>query len=283
MTATNPVEYSDVEYVFEPHHVTTPDLREYLHSLWERRMFMTELARADIRTARSKTRLGNLWSVLNPLFQAAIYYFLYTILRNSPQSRQFLPILIANFFFFGLTTVAISEGGGSIKRARGLMLNSSFPRAMLPLTTIYRSVREFIPSACVLAVMFPLVGGNLGPGLFVLPLVFALQIIMNIGIALLVATYVTLVSDGQNVMNFVQRILFFITPVIYPVTLLPANIKPFISWQPLFPLFSSYQAIFSGQTPNALLIFETALWAIALVVVGGRFFVRHEREFTMHI
>ena len=41
--------------------------------------------------------------VLNPLFQAAIYYFLYTVLRNSPQSKLFLPILIANFFFFGLS------------------------------------------------------------------------------------------------------------------------------------------------------------------------------------
>ncbi len=98
--------------------------------------------------------------------------------------------------------------------------------------------------------MFPLIGGKIGSGFFLLPIVFALQVIMNVGIALLVATYVTLVPDGQNVMSFVQRILFFVTPVIYPVALLPANVKPFIAWQPLFPLFACYQAIFSGQTPE---------------------------------
>jgi teichoic acid transport system permease protein len=276
-------EYSNVEYVFDAHSSTVPEVREYVESLWDRRVFMIELAKADLRTARSKTALGNIWMVLNPLFQATIYYFLYTVLRNSPQSKLFLPILIANFFFFGLSTTALSEGGNSIRRAKGLMLNSSFPRAMLPMTTIYKSLREFVPSLCVLLVMFPLVGGNFGAGFFLLPIVFALQVLMNIGIALLVSTYVTLVPDGGNVMTFVSRILFFVTPVIYPVALLPPNIKPFIAWQPLFPLFSCYQAIFAGQSPSALLVIETTAWAIALLVLGGRFFIRNERRFTAKI
>ena len=105
--------------------------------------------------------------------------------------------------------------------------------------------------------MFPLVGGQFGAGFFLLPLVFALQVVMNVGIALLVSTYVTLVPDGGNVMYFVSRILFFVTPVIYPVALLPPSVKPFIAWQPLFPLFACYQAIFAGRTPSALLVFET--------------------------
>ena len=276
-------DYSDVEYVFEPHSSMTPDVREYLRSLWDRRIFMLELARADLRTARSRTALGNLWSVLNPLFLATIYYFLYTVLRNSPRSGIFLPILIGDIFFFGLTTSAISDGGGSIKRSRGLMLNSTFPRALLPVTSVYKSLKEFVPSACVLAVMFPVVGGKIGPGLLVLPLVFALHVVMNVGIALAVSTYTTLVPDGTNVMNFVSRILFFATPIIYPVALLPAGIKPFIAWVPTFPLFASYQAILSGGTPNAWLILQTAFWAFALLLVGGRFFIKREREFTMHL
>ena len=88
---------------------------------------------------------------------------------------------------------------------------------------MYKSLRSFVPSACVFVVLFPLVGGKIGPGLFLLPLLFALQIVMNVGIALLVSTFVTLVPDGTNVMNYVTRILFFATPVIYPVGLLPAS------------------------------------------------------------
>jgi teichoic acid transport system permease protein len=276
-------EYSDVEYVFEPHSATVPDIREYLKGLWVRRQFMQELARADLRTARSGKALGNLWTVLNPLFQAGIYYFLYTVLRSGASQHDFLPILIANFFFFGLSMSALTEGGSSIKRGKGLMLNSTFPRALLPLTSVYKSLRSFVPAACVLAVLFPLVGGRAGPGLFVLPLLFTLHVVMNVGIALLVSTYVVLVPDGNNVVQWVNRLLFFATPVIYPVALLPPAAEAVLQFQPLYPVFAAYQAILGGDIPSPGLVALSALWAGGLLVVGAGTFLRHEREFALHL
>jgi teichoic acid transport system permease protein len=275
-------EYSNVEYVFEPHSSTMPDIREYVKALWARRQFMRELVRADLRTARARTVLGSLWTVLNPLFQAGIWFFLYTVLRRG-SAREFLPILVANFFLFGLSMSALSEGAQSIRRGKGLMLNSTFPRALLPVATVYKSLRSFVPEACVLVVIFPLMGGNLGPGLFVLPLLFTLQIVMNVGIALLVSTYVVLVPDGNNVMQYVSRVLFFATPVIYPVELLPAAAKAVVQWQPLFPFFASYQAILGGGVPSPGLVVLSAFWAGALLVVGARVFLRREREFALHL
>jgi ABC-type polysaccharide/polyol phosphate export permease len=163
------------------------------------------------------------------------------------------------------------------------MLNSTFPRAILPVTSVYKSLRSFVPAACVLVVIFPLMGGTLGPGLFVLPLLFALQVVMNIGIALLVSTYVVLVPDGNNVVQWVTRVLFFATPVIYPVSLLPPAAKAILQWQPLYPIFASYQAIFGGGTPSPGLVALSAFWAFGLLVVGARIFLRHEREFALHL
>jgi teichoic acid transport system permease protein len=282
---TEPQEYSDIEYVFEPHSKTLPDIREYVTALWERRHFMTELARADLRSTRTSTTLGNIWSVLDPLFQGAVYYFLFTVIRGgaSKGGSAFLPVLIAGFFLFGLSTGALGEGGGSIKRAKGLMLNSSFPRAMLPVTTIYEGLLKFRPAAGVLLVLFPLMGGKFGPGLFVLPLLFAIQIVMNVGFALLVSTFVVLFPDGQNFMNYVNRLIFFATPVVYPASFLPAGAKLLVGWQPLFALFSAYQAVFSGKVPSVFLVLQAMGWAIALLVIGGNLFLRHEREFALHL
>lgn len=276
-------EYSNVEYVFEPHSTALPDLREYVAALWERRVFIVALAKSDLRSLRSNTSLGNIWGVLDPIFQAGIYYFIYSVMRRGSAQVDFLPVLIANLFLFGLSTAALSDGGSSIKRAKGLVLNSTFPRALMPITSVYRALRKFVPMACVLAVLHPLVGGSMGAGFFVLPLLFGLQIVMNVGISLLVATFVTLVSDGANIIGWVSRLLFFLTPIIYPISLLPGSARAFIGWQPLFPLFASYQAVFSGDVPSPGLILQTALWALALLVIGGRVFLRHEREFTMHL
>ena len=276
--------YSDVEYVFEPHSATLPDLREYVGALWERRQFMVELARADLRSLRTRTALGNVWGVLDPLFQAGIYYFLYTVLRRGTTNRaHFLPVLLGDFFLFGLSMTALGEGGASIKQGKSLMLSSTFPRALLPVTSVYKSLRKFVPSACVFAVLFPLIGGKLGPGLFVLPLLFVLQTVMSVGIALLVSTFVVLVPDGTSVMSYVTRVLFFATPVVYPISLLPHSARLMVGWQPLFPLFASYQAIFSGSVPSPVLLIQTAVWAIALLVIGGQVFLRHEREFAMRL
>ena len=67
---------------------TLPDLREYLDALYERRQFMVALAKADLRSLAAGTALGGLWSVLDPLFQAAIYYFLYVVLRGRGATRR---------------------------------------------------------------------------------------------------------------------------------------------------------------------------------------------------
>ena len=120
-------EYSNVEYVFEPHSATMPDLRGYISALWDRRQFMVALAKSDLRSQRMSTTLGNIWSVLDPLFQASIYFFLYAVLRRGSANQPFLPILIGDIYVFGLSMAALGEGGASITRAKGLMLNSTFP------------------------------------------------------------------------------------------------------------------------------------------------------------
>ena len=89
---------------------------------------MMELARADLRTLRTSTALGNIWGVLDPLFQAAIYYFLYSVLRKGQANNQFLPVLLGGFFLFQL------EPAGSRRRrqldqavASGLLLSLDLP------------------------------------------------------------------------------------------------------------------------------------------------------------
>jgi ABC-type polysaccharide/polyol phosphate export permease len=186
-------------------------------------------------------------------------------------------------FLFQLSMGALNEGGASIKRSKGLMLASTFPRALLPITTVYKLYRKFVFAGCVFAVVFILVGGRPGPGFFLLPLVFVLQMVMNTGIALLVSTYVTLVADGSNVIAYVARILFFATPVIYPANILPPGAKVLIAWQPLFALFSSYQTILAGGTPSFSLLLQTAFWAFALLIGGAWVFLRRERDFTMRL
>lgn len=275
--------YSDVEYVFEPHTASSPPLAPYLRSLWARRRFMVELARADLRNRRSSTVLGGLWGVLDPLFQAGIYYLLFTIIREGQRPTEFLHVLIGGFFLFQLALSSLTEGGRSIKGGKSLMLNSAFPRALLPITTVCRGVMALVPSIAVYAGFHVALGAPYGWGLLLLPVLFALQLLLMVGIALLTSTIVVFFQDAGNVLQYIGRILFFTTPVIYPVGIIPDDIRAVLSWQPFFALFASYQEVLDGGVPDLGLLVQIPIWAFGLLAVGSWVFLRHEREFAIRL
>jgi ABC-type polysaccharide/polyol phosphate export permease len=131
-----------------------------------------------------------------------------------------------------------------------------------------------------------LAGLPFGAGIFLLPLLFVLQLAMNLGIALLTTTATIFVRDMQNVVGYILRVLFFLTPVIYPVSALN-QVGPFLQtviWiNPLFPLFAAYQACLTGGVPTAGQVFATIAWTLFYLVLGYRVFVTHERAFAIRL
>jgi teichoic acid transport system permease protein len=282
--AAMPFEPTGIVHVFQPGGTDLPPLREYVRSLWERRAFLVELSKADLRGTRTNTALGRIWLVLDPLFQAAVYYFLFKVISgNGSRPIDFLPILVAGIFLLSLTMTCINEGGRSIKRMKYLLLNSAFPRAMLPLVSQYKSLLAFGPSVFVIFFCYFTFGGELNASLLLLPVLFAIQTAMNVGLGLVTATAVVLMRDASNVINYITRLLFFATPVIYPVDRLPEAAHNVLQWQPLFPIFAAYQRIFSGQVPEWNLWATSIAWSIVLMVIGIRWFRRREHEFAMYL
>jgi ABC-type polysaccharide/polyol phosphate export permease len=290
MTAvTQPVAtraHSGVVFVFEPHSSSRPSVREYVGDLWQRRQFIAALARADLRGARSNTFIGELWAVIDPLFQASIYWFLVTVIRGGrggSSGVELATLIIASVFLFNLTRVALSEGGRSILRSKGLMLNSTFPRAVLPIAALYKGLLEFLPSLGVYAIIHVVTGRPISQGVFLLPLLFLIQVVMSLGMALVFATLTVYVRDTANLLNYVLRLLIFVTPVIYPVSLLTPTMRAVLQWNPLFALFAAYQEIIMGGVPSAGLVFQSVAWATLFLVVGYRMFVANERAFALRL
>ncbi len=276
-------DWSGEVQVFEPKTSAMPALRPYARSLWDRRQFMVEMAKADLRGRRSSTVFGSVWGILDPLFQAGIYYLLFTIIREGARPVDFLHVLIGGIFLFQLALIALNEAGQSIKGGKGLLLNSSFPRAMLPLTTLCKGVLKFLPTVGVYAMFHLLLGAPIGRGLLLLPVLFVLQLVLMAGIALTVSTAVVFFPDAGNAIQYVGRILFFTTPVIYPLDVIPPGIRAVLSWQPLFALFASYQEILDGGVPDVSLMLQVLAWAIGFLFVGCQLFLRHEREFALRV
>jgi teichoic acid transport system permease protein len=276
--------YSDVEYHFTPHTASMPDVRQYLRDTWDRRHFVVAMAKADLRGPRSRTGLGELWAIADPLFQAGIYWFLISTIRSGGGDQTGrLTILVSGIFIWSFTSSALSAGGRSIVRSKSLVLNTQFPRLLLPLTEVYKGLLDLAPSLVVYAVIHLLLGAPVGMGITMIPLLLVIQVVMSTGLALIFATLVVFISDMSNTLEYIMRIMFFTTPILYPVASLPANVAAFLRFNPFFPLFACYQSIVLGGVPSPSDLVQAIAWAVLLLVVGFRVFVSRERGFALRL
>ncbi|GJM38678.1 MAG: transport permease protein [Acidimicrobiales bacterium] len=272
----------EIVFVYEPYTRYVPPLRPYLRELWRRRAFAQEMARAKVRGKRSGSALGGVWSLLDPMFMVGIYYFLFTVIREGARPATFVPMLISGILHFQLTSSALNEGGSSVAGSTNLMLNSTFPRMLLPLSTIYAGIVGFLPSIVIIFGALVLLDVDLSVHLFWWFPIFALQMFISLGLALIISTAVVFFADIKNILTYITRIIFFTSPVIYPAEFLSTEIINAIRWSPFFGVFFNYQRIINATRPDWGMMTISIGWAIGSVLVGAWLFLRYEREFASH-
>ena len=254
--------------------------------LWERRRFIAEKAKAEIRGKRNSTVAGQLWAVLDPLFQAALYFFLITVLRGGGQRqrRGDLSSLVFCVFLFNLTQGALNEGGRSIVSSKSLILNSSFPRAMLPIAAIYKGLLGLTPCAAIYLDHPRGAGPALRCRVGDAPLLLAHPDGDEPGVAMLVATLNVFVRDVGNAMTYISRVLFFTTPVIYPADDAVADAPAILVMEPLLLAVHLLPGGAGGRhTRRRLRCSRRPSSTIVLFVLGARVFLSHERAFAMRL
>ena len=112
-----------------------PPLFEYAAQLWQRRHFVTGYATAKNRAMYSDARLGQLWQLLTPILNVAVYFFVFGILfTQSKDVPDFLLFLVVGVFLFNFLQTAMLYGSRSISDQLVLIRALHFPRACLPIS-----------------------------------------------------------------------------------------------------------------------------------------------------
>src|SRR3954466_4235578 len=126
-------EFEPVYHRYGPHRAGLPPLVPYFRELWLRQEFASEMSRATMRSANTSTFFGQAWLVLNPLLLAGVYYLLVTIIRHDHNPVFFAHLALA-LFAFNLVSTSITSGATSVASAGKLLINTAFPRLLIPLS-----------------------------------------------------------------------------------------------------------------------------------------------------
>ena len=277
-------EWALERHVYEPHTVGLPPIGQYLSEVWKRREFAMELSRSKLRAQQSQTLFGVLWLVLNPLLLAGVYFILVDIIRGGRRPEDFFPHLCAGIFAYYLVSGAMRDGVKSVVRGGKLILNSAFPRMLLPLSSVILAVRNFIPTVVVYVPIH--IGFGLPFGahlLWVVPLV-GLMIVLAFGLSMLVAAVQVYFRDLASFLPYVLRVMLYGAPVLYFASQVPEGYEIVVDLNPIGRLLTAWDNVLRlGEGPGLHNLLVASAWAFGALIGGGLFFMSREREFAVRI
>jgi ABC-type polysaccharide/polyol phosphate export permease len=269
--------------VYEPFRAGLPPLRKYWKSLWSRRTFIAEYSRSELREQHFDSIFGQLWLILNPLLLSGVYFLLIVIIGGSGGALRY-GHLTASLFLFYLISNSLSGGVKSVTAGQRLILNTAFPRMMLPISATVIAFFKFIPTLFVFLIMRTVLGLPFGwEMLWAIPIIL-IALVFALGVAILISTINVYFRDIASFLPYLIRTLLYLSPILYEASALKPELRILQHINPLFALLDSWStAIVHAQTPELASMLAASGWALGVLLVGTYFFLSREREFAVRL
>ena len=269
--------------VYEPFRAGLPKLGRYWKSLWSRRTFIAEYSKSELREQHFDSVFGQLWLVLNPLLLSGVYFVLIVIIGGATDSGRYVH-LTASLFLFYLVANSLTGGVKSITAGQRLILNTAFPRIMLPLSAVVIALFKFLPTFLVFFVIKLVVGSNFSlQMLWAIP-VLLITIFLSLALAITISCINVYFRDIASFLPYLTRTLLYLSPILYEASALKPSLRVLEIFNPLFPILDAWsRAMVHGQAPSMSSLLQSLAWASGIFFVGTYFFLSREREFAVRL
>ena len=243
------------------------------------------MARTAMRAQHLDTTFGRLWLLLNPLLLAGVYFILVDILRRGHhRPAHLLEHLIACIFIYYFVSGSVRAGAKTVTKGGRLVLNTAFPRMLLPLSSVLEHFLRFLPTLGIFAIIIPITGLPVGVyTLTVIPLVLLFAGVAA-GLSMFVATMQVYFRDLAQFLPYMLRIWLYLTPILYYFNTVPHEYRWVVWVNPIGALMVGWSdALIQGIVPSAKIFAAGAGWAIGLLIIGSLFFMSRERDFAVRL
>ncbi|MFJ8794840.1 ABC transporter permease [Streptomyces sp. NPDC102462] len=201
-----------------------PTLPEYIRQLWARRHFIAAFSTAKLTAQYSQAKLGQLWQVMTPLLNAAVYYFIFGVLLGTKHGvPDYIPFLVTGVFIWTFTQSSIMSGTRAISGNLGLVRALHFPRAALPISFCLQQLQQLLFSMAALVVILLCFGVPVAASWVLAVPALVLQFTFNAGMAMIMARMGAKTPDIAQLMPFVLRTWMYISGVMWSIDKLAAK------------------------------------------------------------
>ena len=247
--------------------------------MWQYRELIWNLTVVDLKNRYQNTSLGFFWSLLSPLLQAMVLYLVFRHLWGAEENfaiNMLVGIMAWQFFATGT-----SSSLGAIVGKSSLVTRVYIPRQILVLSNVLANLINFLLTFIVLLLIIFVLLGHLPVTVLLFPLIHLIYFMFIYGAGLLLSSLYVYFRDLNQIWEVVVRILFFCSPIFYPLTIIPAHLMPYYILNPVTQFIGIYRDVMvAGDLPSLYSIVGVIGFAIATYLVGSFAFSKLQRRFA---
>jgi lipopolysaccharide transport system permease protein len=250
--------------------------------VWEHRELLYTLVGREIKLRYKQTAIGVSWVLLQPLVTMLIFTVIFGRLAKMPSDGMWYPV-------FALTALlpwtyfsqAVTRAGGALVSNANLVNKIYFPRVLLPLSTVIAPLVDLVLSLVLLFGLLLYAGIPLTWKMATLPIFILIAMISALGVSLVVSATNVKYRDVGHAIPFVMQIWMFVSPIVYPVSLVPEQWRFLYGLNPMAGVIEGFRWAVLGQTaPDPTVMAASFLVFVVFLLVSLVYFRQMERQFA---
>ena len=252
-----------------------------LRDIWQYRELLYFLTWRDVKVRYKQTVIGFLWAIIQPFLKMVVFSVIFGSLAKMNSEGFPYPIfLYAGLLPWQFFASSVSRSGESVVGSASLITKVYFPRLIIPIASVGACLVDFAISFIILIVM--MFYYNIIPtlsSLMVIPLVLA-TIFTALGMGMLISALNVAYRDFRYILPFFVQIWMFLTPVIYPVGIIPENWRWLILLNPMAGIVDAYRSAILGKPFEWGSLGVSMGIAVAIFLCGLVYFRKTEKYFS---
>jgi lipopolysaccharide transport system permease protein len=270
-----------------PHAAPPVSLISLISSLWRNRQLIVQMTKREVAGRYKGSAIGLLWSFVNPIFMLAMYTFVFSVVFKArwgvgggETKTQFAVLLFVGMIVHSLFAEVLNRAPGLIPSNISYVKKIVFPLEILPVISIGAALFHGLVSLLVLLIAFIILNGFFYWTAIFMPLVLLPFVILTLGLAWVLASLSVFLRDVGQTTGLAMTVMIFFSPVFYPITALPEDLRPWLMVNPLtFIIEQARSVLIFGQLPNWTGLVIYSLVSILVAWMGYAWFQKTRKGF----
>lgn len=239
----------------------------------------------DLKVRYKQTLLGGLWVVFQPLFSTFIFTIFFGRLAKIPSGNLPYPLFVMiGLVFWLFFSSSLSYASNSLIDNEHIIKKVYFPRLILPISAVIASLVDFF--IAFLLLLIAVIYYGFSPALsilYVFPLCITMTLLSSIGLGLFLAALNAIYRDVRYILPFFIQILIFLTPVIYPVTIIRPSNRIIMAINPMTGVIETMRVVLTGVGTIDVGLLTVSFISCAIFLVIGLIGFRYFEKFIIDI